>query len=87
MSGDWLRSLRVGSVILIPYRGVVEELTVVREVIPNKTRYTAVMVKRPHLQRLFALTEAGNQVGFMWHSSRKTYHDFNGWKVIFPALE
>jgi len=74
-------SLRVGDVLLAPHNGGVEELVVMREVLPRRAR-ASVTVKRKFLKAPFFLTEYGDFVEFMWscHWGKST-EDFTKWTV------
>jgi hypothetical protein len=80
-SREWLMSLRVGDVILAPHSGAIEELLVVREVLPRRER-AGVVVKRKFLKAPFFLTEYGEHVEFMWSCHwGKSAEDFTKWEV------
>lgn len=83
MSTEWIRSLPLGAIILAPYRGIVEELTVVRTA-TKSPRYISVLVKRPHLKVPLPIRAVDNLVSYQFEARRRLY-DYRKWKVIYPS--
>ena len=78
---QWLRSLKVGDVVTIKWRDVVEDVTVVRAYNPRH-KNTTVHVKRKHLVQLVYLRPYDKWVSCRFSNHQGNEHlDFSNWLI------